>query len=344
MTAWRVPLASALVVLLLLAPAGPSAARISNVAAQPTDSAAAILAVVGRQVVWLNLEAPRHTLITRIPTPANALEVAALPDASGVVVAVAGPFPYSSTRGADLMRLDLATGETQPLVPRAEAGESLQSPAWWPDQATLLFERQDLLAQPVGPPGQEIPRYPSRIERVFADGGGREILVPEGRHPTASPDGTYLVYARTTPTGASLLAWNLIDGSVTVLVPEGRFQDLAYPDVSPDGQTVAFVAPQSGLLASSPAPPLLAGLFGVAVAHAHGIPWDPWVVSLDGSGLRRVAEVAGDEPSVTWSPDGTSLFVYSGTGSFIVDAASGALIPLVYVQGYGPAVWLWGTF
>jgi hypothetical protein len=34
------------------------------------------------------------------------------------------------------------------------------------------------------------------------------------------------------------------------------------------------------------------------------------------------------------------VFVYSGTGSFIVDVASGAVSPLSFVQGYGPAVWL----
>ena len=45
-------------------------------------SAPAILAVVGRQVAWLNLEAPRHRAVSRLPATSNALEVTAQPDSS----------------------------------------------------------------------------------------------------------------------------------------------------------------------------------------------------------------------------------------------------------------------
>jgi hypothetical protein len=340
-TPTRRVLAASLLALALLVPVSRQVPAAAGSADQISE-APAILAVVGRQVAWLNLEAPRHRVISRIPTPSNAIEVTALPDASGSVVSISGPFPGFSARGADLLRIDLATGETAPLLSRAEPSESLHAPAWWPDHTTLVFERQDLYGQPIGPPGQEVPRYPSRIERVQADGTGREVLLPEGRQPAPSPDGSRLVFARTTGLGASLLAWNVVDGNVDVLVPEGTFADLAYPSVSPLGDVVAFVAPQSGVVASPGG--LLTRLFEPAVAHAHGIPWDPWVVNVDGSGLRRVAETAGDEPSVSWAPDASALFVYSGTGSYVVDVASGAMISLPYVQGYGPAVWLSGTF
>ena len=76
------------------------------------------------------------------------------------------------------------------------------------------------------------------------------------------------------------------------------------------------------------------------IAEAHGIPWDPWVVQADGSGLRRLAETGADEPSIAWSPDETQVFVYSGTGSFVLDANSGASTPLSFVQGYGPVAWV----
>jgi dipeptidyl aminopeptidase/acylaminoacyl peptidase len=336
----RVLVAAALALSVLFAPVGgptlPATAQVPE--------GAAILAIVGRQVVWLNLESPRHRAISRIQTPANALDVTALPDATGAVVSVSGPFPGGTLRGADLLRLDLESGETQPLLQRAEPSESLHAPAWWPDRTTLLFERQDLAGQPIGPPGQEIPRYPSRIERVYADGSGREVILAEGRQPAPSPDGSRLVFARTRSQGTALLSMSLPDGALEVLVPEGQFSDLAYPQVSPAGDQIAFMAPQSGLLGSSEV--FLSRLFEFkqSVALAHGIPWDPWVVNLDGSGLRRVAETAGDEPSVAWSPDASALFVYSGTGSFIIDHAGGAITALPYVQGYGPTVWLSGAF
>jgi Tol biopolymer transport system component len=257
-------------------------------------------------------------------------------------VTVGGPFPGGGARGADLFNLDPATGDTSPLLLRAESRESLASPAWWSDRATLLFERQDLGGQPVGAPGQEVPRYPSRIERVMADGSGRAVLLSEGRQPAASADGTRLAFARTTNQGASLMLWNQADGSLATLVPEGRFADVAYPQFSPRGDVVAFVAPQSGLNGSAPRP-VLQTLFGPTVAYAHGIPWDPWIVHADGSNLRRVAETGADEPSVVWSPDGTELFVYSGTGSFLVPVAGGEVTPLSYVQGYGPVAWVKGS-
>jgi hypothetical protein len=305
-----------------------------------------LLAVVGRQVAWLNLEAPRHRPVSRFAATVNALEVTAQPDVSHVVVSVGAAFPGGGARGADLINLDINTGDMSPLLQRTDPHESLNSPGWWPDRATLLFERQDLSGQTVSPPGQEVPRYPSRIERVMSDGSGRGILLPNGRQPSAAPDGTRLVFARTTNQGASLLIWSQADGSVQTLVPEGRFADVAYPQFSPHSDQVAFVAPQSGLNGQTnprtglALETLFSDLFGPGVAYAHGIPWDPWIINADGTGLHRVAETAGDEPSVVWSPDQTQLFVYSGVGSSIVDATSGAVTPLKFVQGYGPVVWV----
>jgi hypothetical protein len=315
-------------------------------AAQSQPPSTGLLAVVGRQVAWLNLEAPRHRPVSRFAATANALELTAQPDASHVVVSLGAAFAGAGgIRGADLVNLDASNGDTSPLVQRADGRESLNSPTWWPDRATLLFERQDLAGQTISPPGQEVPRYPSRIERVMSDGSGRGVVLPEGRQPSAAPDGTRLVFAHTTNQGASIQVWRQADGSIQTLVPEGRFADVAYPQFSPHNDQIAFVAPQSGINNGS-APTMnngflfLKDLFGPDVAYAHGIPWDPWLMNADGSGLHRVAEVGGDEPSVAWSPDETELFVYSGTGSFIVEAASGEITPLKFVQGYGPVVWL----
>ena len=301
-----------------------------------------LLAIVGRQVAWLNLEAPRHRPVSRFPSTANALELTAQADQSNVVVSVGGPFAGGGARGADLFNLDLTSGDISLLLQRADARESLNSPTWWPDRSTLLFERQDLAGQPVGAPGQEVPRYPSRIERVMSDGSGRGVLLADGRQPSAAPDGMSLVFAQTTNQGASLLIWSQADGSVRTLVPEGRFADVAYPRFSVHNDQVAFVAPQSGVNGHTLEQPRFAldGLFGPKIAYAHGIPWDPWIVNADGSGLRRAAETGADEPSVAWSPDQAQLFIYSGTGSYMVEVASGAVTPYSFVQGYGPVVWL----
>src|SRR5207237_9048121 len=102
----RVALSVALPVLMALAPP-PMLSIAARHDVQVQQAQTGILAVVGRQVAWLNLEAPRHRQISRIATPANALDVTAQLDGTHVVVAVGGPFPGAGTRGAHLSAADL---------------------------------------------------------------------------------------------------------------------------------------------------------------------------------------------------------------------------------------------
>jgi Tol biopolymer transport system component len=119
------------------------------------------------------------------------------------------------------------------------------------------------------------------------------------------------------------------------LVPTGRFADIASPHFSPNRDEIAFVVVVPMLGRGN----LISTLFGPSIAHAHGLPWDVWVVGSDGSGLRQLAALGGDDPSVAWSPDGSQLFVYGGTGSFIVDVTTGDVAEFPYLAGYGGAAW-----
>lgn len=336
--------------------ASTDASAVSRVvdAQSTTATAGTILAVSGIQVVWLDLEAPRPRALTRLKAPASALHVGALPDQSRAVVSVATSFPGSNagtdlgnaTRGADIELVDLESGDVTPLLARTSASDSLVMPVWWPDGNSVVYEHDNLSGQTVGAPGQEVPRYPSSVEVVGLDGQNAWGLDPSGREPSVSPDGSRVVFARTTNQGASVLSWLNGSGVEQTLVPEGRFADVAYPHFSPNGAQIAFVAPQSGLNSNQPAPvgrtlDLAEWLsLGTRVAEAHGIPWDPWIMNSDGSNLQRAAVVGGDEPSVAWSPDGTQLFVYSGIGSTLVDVRTGETTPLSFVKGYGPTAWL----
>ncbi len=73
---------------------------------------------------------------------------------------------------------------------------------------------------------------------------------------------------------------------------------------------------------------------------AHGFPWEAWIVNSDGSGLRQIADVLDDDPSVAWSPDGSQLLVYGGWGSFVVEPVSGNSVSLAFLAGYGSIGWL----
>jgi hypothetical protein len=82
----------------------------------------------------------------------------------------------------------------------------------------------------------------------------------------------------------------------------------------------------------APADPLGQAL-GLERAYAHGFPRDLWMMNADGSAVHQVAQLAADDGTVSWSPDGSQLFVYGGTGSFLVDAMTGDVTDLPFIAG-----------
>jgi Tol biopolymer transport system component len=290
-----------------------------------------ILAPLARQAGWLNLDAPRPRSLTNLPAPAYVSDLDGL--ANVAALAVQEPLAGGGDVGGDIVRLDLATGGLSSLAARASAAETLSAPVWRADGTALVFQREDLTGTPIAYPGQATVRYPSRVEVVGADGSGRGVVLDDARQPALSPDGNGLVFVRSVGGSTSLLVRSMAGGDERELVPLGQFPDIAYPRFSPRGDQVAFMA----------AAPFVGRAwlpFAPEVAYAHGLPWDLWVVGLDGSLPRLLAPLGGDDASLAWSPDGTQIFSYSGTGSAIVDAASGQVFSYPYLTGYGAIAWL----
>jgi Tol biopolymer transport system component len=120
------------------------------------------------------------------------------------------------------------------------------------------------------------------------------------------------------------------------LVPAGRFVAIAYPRFSPDGRQLAFAAITElrSPFRGAPATALIGAPLG------HGFPYEIWLVGADGHELRDVPDAINDDPSVTWSPDGTQVLVYGGWGSLLIDVASGEQTALPFLAGYGSLAWL----
>jgi Tol biopolymer transport system component len=123
----------------------------------------------------------------------------------------------------------------------------------------------------------------------------------------------------------------------TVLA-DRRFISLAFPRFSPDGSRLAFAAVGG--------PPVIRRSVGILVpsllqgrVSAHGLPWDLWETRVDGSGLRRLTELAEDDPSLAWSPDGRWIAFQGGSGVYLVDAATTALHRLSDTVGFGGIDW-----
>jgi WD40-like Beta Propeller Repeat len=295
-----------------------------------------VLAVVGRQVAFLNFEAPRPRVLTALPSPSFAVDVAAVAASPVAALAVAEPFGPHGELGGDLLGLNLASEDGPfPFVLRASPGEWLGGPAWLPDGSALLFQREDVGAGSDLYAGQATVRYPARIEIVPPTGSTRAVLINYGHNPSPSPDGAEVAFVRLSPSGSMLLAHDMTSGSERTLVPPGVLPDIAYPRYSPAGERIAFVATSASTRSDS----ALAWLMP-QVAFAHGMPWNLWIVQRDGSGLRQLAAVGADDASLSWSPDGAQLFVYGSTGARLVDATTGETDLLPYLAGFGAIAWL----
>lgn len=261
------------------------------------------------------------------------MDVSAVTASSSAAISVAEPLAGSTDVGGDILSLDLSAADAvpAPLVMRADTGEWLGAPMWLADGSAVVFQREDLRGGSDLYAGQAGVRYHSRIE-LFSPSTGRSVVVPDGHHPSPSPDGTQLAFVRVSQQGSTLIARGLVDGEERTLVPAGTVPDIAYPRYAPGGERIAFMA----TTAVSRVPALLAGWFELA----HGLPWNLWVVQRDGSGLHQLAAVGADDASLAWSPDGTELMVYGSTGARIVDSATGATDVLTFLAGFGAIAWL----
>ena len=278
---------------------------------------------------------PHASSLSLLELPGRAVRPVPIQPAQGVVTGVAmspdGALlavtrfwrpPDQQVGGQDILLVRPDGGVAQ-VIPRSQPGESLGSPSWLPD-GSLVFERQSVTGWATG----------ARVERLGADGTSR-VLAEPGLAPSVSPDGALFAYIRPEDTDR-LVVGDAAGTWQRALVDDPQFVSLAFPRFSPDGAWIAFSA--AGGAASAPPTSSLSLL--TPVAHAHGIPWDIWIVRPDGSGLRRVTYFYDDDPSAAWSPDGRWLAILSGESVHVVAVEGDTNYCIVAEGGYGRFEWL----
>jgi Tol biopolymer transport system component len=160
-------------------------------------------------------------------------------------------------------------------------------PSWSPDGRAVAFDDgRNLIGTPFSGPNGD-------VYVVGADGSDlRQVSLDGGvAAPSWSPDSDRLAVAAARSDGAAGISW--LDVSTGELTPVTTnpfgFWD-GEPDVSPDGDRVAFIRIRQ--LQVSDFTRHLAAVF---------------TVNADGTGLRRLTSWTSDAATPTWSPDGGSI-------------------------------------
>jgi Tol biopolymer transport system component len=294
--------------------------------------------------LWVyDLPSKQQTKITNLPTAGAAVTGAYWsPDGQRVVYAQFWRRPNERSSGADLMVANADGSNAQVFADRGAASTVLETPIWMPSGQVYYTIRS-----------VDNGRESVNIVRQTV-GGQPETVMENAYDPAPSPDESTLIYVRSTRTGQQLMKKTLGEsGDGCELLSDQVFQYLSLPRISPDGRRVALGGsgepnmgpsgcggdPRSSTPAAAPAGLDLGALLQPDTAYAHGLPADVYSMNLDGSDMKRIADIKDDDPTVAWSPDGTKLAIFGVAALFLVDAKGGPTEKLTDQGGYGGLSW-----
>jgi Tol biopolymer transport system component len=217
-------------------------------------------------------------------------------------------------------------------------------PAWSPDGKSLYITQ----SYSVPPASQH-----DEIDLVSAAGGALKKVFENAREASISPDGKMMVYSQLdlATYSSSLWAANISGSNPKQVLPTGVFAAIIGARFSPDSQSIVFAE-------SGPANKKLPGAYAfespseespcavslvfvclVERAEAHGLPWDLWLVNLDGSKFTRLTNIGADSPVPAWSADGKQIAFFDATGIYVLDLATTKIHQVSDSRGYGGFDW-----
>jgi Tol biopolymer transport system component len=294
--------------------------------------------------LWVyDLGSRQQTRIVALPQGGAVTGATWSPDGHRVIFAQFWRRPNERSSGADLMIANADGSNAHPFAERDAPNTVLEAPQWAASGRVYYTVRRVSN-------GREVMSIVRQTE-----GGQPEMLVDNAYSPAIAPDESTLIYIRTTRAGQTMFKKTLGEsGDGCELISDQVFQYLSLPRISPDGTRVALGGSgeanlqQSGCGGDPRAKPSavgpvsiidLAALLQPPVAYAHGLPADIYALNLDGSNLTRIADIKDDDPTVSWSPDGSRLAIFGVAALWVVDAKGGPTDKLVDQGGYGGLDW-----
>jgi Tol biopolymer transport system component len=215
-----------------------------------------------------------------------------------------GILPAYDPSGANLAVTRIDSDGSTTLLVFDESGNSrtllhqpglILGPQWSPDGKQVVFGIGKFSAFLDFDVGEKKPVDPvnggAQVGIINADGSNFHVITAgpnNNAFPSFSPDGKHIVYRTSGPGEDGLRIMNLEDKSIVKLTNEWD----NFSIWSPQGDLIAFVRRT------------MAGDFEVLTIHP------------DGTGLKQLTDIHGNEAHLAWSPDGTRLLFTSSRMGF----------------------------
>jgi Tol biopolymer transport system component len=290
-----------------------------------------------------DLATRQQTKITDLPSGAAVTGATWSPDGTQVIFAQFWRRPNERSSGADLIIANADGSNAHSFADRDAPNTVLETPEWMPSGNVYYTIRRVVN----GRDSQTIVRQ--------TVGGQPEPVLDNAYDPAVSPDEKTLIYLTNTETGQAMRKWTIGEsGTGCQLLSDQVFQYIGLPRISPDGTRLAVSGsgdptlepsgcggdPRSTTPIAAPTSgPSLTDWLQPDTAYAHGLPFDVWSMNLDGSDMKRVADIKDDDPAVAYSPDGTKMAIFGVAALYLVDAQGGQPDKLVDQGGYGGLDW-----
>ena len=245
--------------------------------------------------------------LVRFDDASYVLDPAISPDGKKIAFARQTPaknLPNGSVDfGSDLYVADRDGKNLKEVLHHAAIAEFIRSPAWL-SATELLITVQ----------GQAADRSADfRTERLDFTTGKRERLIEGAINASLSRDQKKIVYVAVDPATQeeTLVSTDLALSGRRLLADGSSGLGLSSSAIfSPDGTSVTFAAVDLNAPVLSPTPtPGTGGTLKRTFASPalHPFAQDVWTVGNDGTGLKRLSEIAENNPSLTWSGDGSTI-------------------------------------
>lgn len=320
---------------LLLVSCGGSAGQTSaqpSTAGPPATATGTLLIVKGDNIFSTSPDGKQETQLTHESNSNFANNPTYSPD--GTLIAYTHHIAPQGNEwgGAELHVIQADSSGDKTLVNAKAKGERVENPTWTPDGKSIYYAHDV-------PTIDSSNRYTGdalSIERIEVATGEHQTVIKDAIYPTISKSGAFAWLVYSVSDGSFKLMTGSLDGSgAKQLLTEQDFQAVFSPELSPDGKTLAFAGSgrtstkvdSLGTILADALNPLLPGR-----AEAHGLPWDPWAIGVDGTGLKRLANIGSDEMSVAWSPDGQEI-AFSNLSSTYIMRANGSGLTRLFQRG-----------